>query len=399
MFKSPTLYAISVSSKLMKFESYVEHASTDIGGITTVITKTGYVDGKMKEERSKIKEGKNIGKSNETSVFEQAKLECISKYNKKMQEGYKDVLWMRSKLDSGVSGGVTDDEAVRIYFGKIWYNTDDNDRLKPMLAQKFKGHSHKIQYPAFVQRKYNGVRCIAWFDDLTGKFRLRSREGREYFMPHITDELLRLAKANHSLLVYDLDGELYEHGAALQEITSYTKKYTLLSSNVTYVIYDILSITSSQQDRVDWLMTIPESKIVIPVATHFVHNYDQVISYFELFRNEGYEGAMVRTRDCQYLPGFRSSQLLKVKSEESAEFTIVSVTTKDELKPEDFVWICENASGKRFEVKPHGTEGERRHYYENYQKYLGKKLQLSFHDWTKDKIPFHITSVTIRDYE
>ena len=32
--------------------------------------------------------------------------------------------------------------------------------MKPMLANKFPDHKHKVNYPVMVDRKYNGVRCI-----------------------------------------------------------------------------------------------------------------------------------------------------------------------------------------------------------------------------------------------
>ena len=65
----------------------------------------------------------------------------------------------------------------------------------------------------------------------------------------------------------------------------------------------------------------------------------------------------------------------------------------------DFVWECKTSRGLVFQVKPHGTVEQREEYYSKRNTYIGKLLQLSFYEYTKDKIPFHITEVTVRDYE
>ena len=53
-----------------------------------VITNHGTTNGKMVEHVSIIKEGKNIGKKNETSIEEQAKLEVERECVKKKKQGY-----------------------------------------------------------------------------------------------------------------------------------------------------------------------------------------------------------------------------------------------------------------------------------------------------------------------
>ena len=48
----------------------------------------GLLGGILQTNRKIIREGKNLGKSNETSVLEQANSEAESKYTKKQDDGY-----------------------------------------------------------------------------------------------------------------------------------------------------------------------------------------------------------------------------------------------------------------------------------------------------------------------
>ncbi len=52
-------------------------------GTAAVVCRHGILDGKMQDNVREIKKGKNIGRANETSPFEQAMSEVKSKHNKR----------------------------------------------------------------------------------------------------------------------------------------------------------------------------------------------------------------------------------------------------------------------------------------------------------------------------
>ena len=74
----PELYGTSKSDKTKK---WIISVKTNPDKTATIITENGYVDGKMNVSHRIIKTGKNIGKANETTVFEQAVQEAEKKYN------------------------------------------------------------------------------------------------------------------------------------------------------------------------------------------------------------------------------------------------------------------------------------------------------------------------------
>ena len=163
----------------------------DLKDGTAAVDQTyGELDGKLQTNRKIVREGKNLGKSNETSVIEQANNEAESKFTKKFeQEGY----------------------AV------------DKDNLRvpklPMLAKPFDTMKHKIVYPCYVQPKLDGIRCFATKID-NDTIEYSSRKGKPFIsVSHLTISLLDIMKIGDSW-----DGELYTPELSFQEITSAVKK-------------------------------------------------------------------------------------------------------------------------------------------------------------------------------
>lgn len=415
-----TLFAVSKTGRILVVYIEVQQSTNS----SYIFVHSSIYNGKIKTNKTIVSKGKNIGKSNATTHFEQAILEAESKFNKKKKEGYKTLFDLKlTDKEGGWFGNEINyfdrENFLKDAIGK--YNTDHNNRLKPMLASK---QHRKMKYPAYCQPKLNGVRCLAFYEE--GKFRLFSREGEEYKVAHILDDLNHFGEdalkvwhvlnntaitgiADKSLapdrLVF-LDGEIYEHGKPLQDIVHCVKTPNLETPNLSYYIYDIGTIAIPQEKRYTYLETL--SKIykdnkslnfVYPHMTKQVNNLSEGLDMRDRFINNGYEGAIIRSTNANYEFSFRSKDLMKLKKDVSAEFEVIGVSLKDDRPAHDFVWVCKTPKGLNFEVKPHGTEKERTSYYNNYEEYIGKSLQLSFFEYTKDKIPFHITSVTIRDYE
>lgn len=407
MKQFPTLYAVSKTGKVLRYSVYVDQyqdeSSLEIVGMIT--QETGQVGGKQIKKEKLVLYGKNKGKVNETTPYEQACSEAESDWTKKLKEGYKTLEWLESKepplsdLHLWWSG---DELAKRIFEeAKIKFNIDHNDRTKPMLADKWKNHKDKVKYPVLVQPKYNGVRCkIGKYD---GKIQFLSREGEIYEVPHILDTLPKYGSLFDN--GNELDGELYVHGKPLQDIVHLVKSPNIFSTEVVFKCYDYCNIQTpnlSMKERAayrDLLVTQIGSPYIQITTEWLCNNEEEVMQVFKQCREEGYEGVIVRDLKATYQFGFRDKALLKIKEVMSAEFEIRGTSLKSGSNIEDFVWTCITKEGLYFEVKPHGTVEQRKEQYLNGDAYLGKKLQLDFYEYTKDKIPFHVTSVTIRDYE
>jgi ATP-dependent DNA ligase len=64
---------------------------------------------------------------------------------------------------------------------------------------------------------------------------------------------------------------------------------------------------------------------IVEVETFIIENLNDVNYILEKFVAEGFEGAILRGINSQYLWGYRSDELLKVKTFQDAEFEIVDI--------------------------------------------------------------------------
>lgn len=399
------LYAVNKSGKVMVY--VLDLVEPDDHNRPCVIKiETGLITGKLKQTLKRILKGKNLYKANATNAYTQALSELNSKYSEKLKEGYKSYNYLLRKYKEKFGDYGDEDfseetstNVIKLFKAlNISYNTDHNDRLKPMLAEKIQKFEKSLTFPLFVQPKLNGIRCQAINEE--GNIKLLSREGIELNIPHIANALKNKLEISTSQNIFSLDGEIYLHDVPLQDIVHLSRS-PLLSTQLEYHVYDIIS-DKQQRDRLSILKGYIHniaSDCIKAVETQVAYSIEEVRDFFSEKRKEGFEGAMVRIPNAYYKPGFRDKCLLKVKGTLSDDFEIVGVNLKSGSATHDFVWVCKNAFGKKFEVRPHGTEEERASYYEIADLFFGHKLQLEFHEYTKDRIPFHITSVTIRDYE
>ena len=130
--KLPTLYSRATTGKIKQWSIGVLRMGDDSCYIET---EHGYLTGKKQVDSRYIGEGKNIGRANETTPYEQACSEAESAFKRKQDDGY-----------------VTDINNIP---------SEDSGNFLPMLAHRFDKHSSKINYPAFTQRKLDGSRCLA----------------------------------------------------------------------------------------------------------------------------------------------------------------------------------------------------------------------------------------------
>ena len=171
-----------------------------------VIQKHGIIDGKVVYNESECV-GKNIGKLNETSPEEQAILEANAKIVKKLDEGY---------------------------FKSI-EEANNGDVILPMLAKDFKTEEHKVKYPCFVQKKYDGMRMLAIKKN--GIVKLISRKGKEITtLDHIK---LQLEVDSIPDNIYDGEAYSFEVGT-FQEQMKAIKKESENTQKIDFNIYDVV---------------------------------------------------------------------------------------------------------------------------------------------------------------
>ena len=419
------LYARNSNGKINVWEIKVEElhcmklSSLNTNNYPTIIISEGLFDGKKTETLNHIKKGKNLGKMNATTAYEQACLEAEARWTKKKKQGYK------SLKDLGINSVDDLEEALPMD------RTDANNISKPMKAQpyykvktvdgkKIKTNEPLIKFPCYGQPKLNGFRVMARWEKVTEgegifateveKVIFRSKEGLRYdILEHIeaefTKEMFRNKGEERDTPLYNLafDGEMYIHGEILSEISSAVRKRNEKTSKLEFHIFDIAVPQITQKLRfVDLLELrnyIFNNNLKTIKTVEFVNceNNEQAQNLTDLWIKQGYEGGIFRDKKASYQFGKRPQTMVKLKRSEDKEFKIVDVIGGDNA-PDLGIFVCIAENGERFNVTPEGSHEKKKEYLSNRLNYIGKQLTVRFFERTITGVPFHAVGV-VRDYE
>ena len=343
----------------------------------------GQMDGKITHNEKEVKEGKNIGKKNETSIEQQTILICDKTFkDKKEKEEYTE------NMDTEI------------------YKKDKS--FPPMLADRWDPNSKTkrkvdIVFPCFIQPKLDGIRCLTYLKG--GKIVNQSRQ-LKYFnnLTHINDELENIFKKNPTLV---LDGELYNHDIVFNQIAGIVKKEKLKDEDfeklkqIQYHVYDCFfeNKNTSFKERNEILMSLKDKmKYVKIVSTESCESKDDVIIFHSKFVSNKYEGAILRNCDSVY-EFRRSKHLQKFKTFSDDEFEIIDFKEGTGHDLGTVIWKCKTKDDKKFDVRPVGTVQERTELFNNGKKCIGKMLTVTYQELSEFGVPRFPVGKTIRDYE
>ena len=363
----------------------VQQWTISVSGAT--ITKVyGQVKGALQTTTDVVRKGKNLGRSNATTPVTQARAEAKSQWEKKLKSGYVRVL-------SDARSGAVDTQFIE-------------GGAEVMLAQKFSQHGSKITYPAFVQPKLDGVRCVAILE--AGVCTLWTRTRKPITgVPHIIDAIEQQfsgrrwhGRASWSRLV--LDGELYQHSYKdkFEQIVSYVRQRDpkLGHEVVEYHVYDVIEEGDMFAART-W--TVEELNLHAPlvtVVTTEVRSLDEVLSVDTEHRRAGYEGTIVREATAMYEPG-RSMGLQKIKQFDDAEFEVTGVQPGRGRMSDCAIFTCSTETGATFACKMEGALDTLKPYLTNPDTVIGKKLTVRYQGLTNGGVPRFPIGASVRDYE
>ena len=339
-------------------------------------TKSGQVGGAITTSASTTCSGKNIGKSNETTPSEQAKLEAQSRWQKKIDSGYVESL---SDIDN------------------------DKKFFAPMLAKKYLDYRDKVEFPALASRKIDGMRMVCT------KGSLKTRNGKDIpACPHILKALDPFFKKYPNGVV---DGEIYAADEFFEDVMSLVKQLKptpedIANSEQKAKLWIFDGFTSDQQlgfaERFEDLkkaikQTVSKSdmKYFVFVENKTVKNHEEFLAEHDKYVSEGFEGAMFRVPDSPY-ENKRSKFLLKHKSFDDSEFRIIDILEgkgSDSGKASKIVVELKN--GGTSEAGIRGSDDYARKLFLNKKKYIGKKATCRYQGFTKEgKLRFGV-AVTI----
>ena len=365
MKKFSKLYEQSSTGKVKHWQITVREESTE----AVISVAYGVDNSKVRVTDKTIYNGKNIGRSNETTPYEQALLEAEATWKKKLDKGYVENI-----------------------------SNIKDEILLPMLAHTFQKRGHNIVYPAYVQPKLDGVRCLAKkIDSKTIKY--YSRMGKEFTtLEHLTPELLKMMSVDDVL-----DGEIYSRDHTFQEMIRLVKKLRPESSKLQYHVFDIVDTGMEYRLRHIALERMFDdaspTKNVWLVLTEMINSADDISSVHNEYISEGYEGLIIRNASGKYKLKGRSADLQKYKEFLDSEYEIIG--GKPGTGPEDgcVVFNVKTSKGQEFAVRPRGSFGQRKVWMKDINNLIGKKLTVRYQELTDDGIPRFPVGISIRDYE
>ena len=280
-------------------------------------------------------------------------------------------------------------------------------KIKAMLAHKY--NPDKADYPAYIQPKLDGVRCLFTKD---GAF---SRAGNQFMnVEHIEYDLKPVFNRYPNLI---LDGELYNHSLKddFNKIISLVKKKKPTKDDrieaaqqVQYHMYDVASfpnatytwrwgfinrLTDSSMVRTSNCLVITETKVAL--------DFDEAALLHQKNLKLGYEGSIYRTLD-GYYKGTRSWDLMKFKDFHDAEATIINYEVgKGKREGTLGKFIMQDYEGNEFGCPP----GKGYNYkdlanmLENIHDYIGQYATFTYFERTKAGSYRHPHYKALRNYE
>jgi ATP-dependent DNA ligase len=282
-----------------------------------------------------VKTGKNKGRANETNVICQALRDALGIYNKQARKA--------TTRDTGTTAGFRPPP--------------------PMLAQVYDKRKAKVQFPVFVQKKYNGIRAVAALraDSTVGLFSRRSLEFPGFAYVGVEIERFLTMKAANGMSLC-LDGELYSHGMRLQELSGHVRRAEASTTpKLQYMIFDCFVIEkpdlifTERNQLLDEFFATSDLQYCKRVETFIAKDEKELFVYRDQFLADKYEGAIVRI-DTPYEFSYNehhSDRLLKVKPSYDAEYEIIGWTRGKKGKASNALMInCKTADGKEFAVTP-----------------------------------------------
>ena len=391
------LTSVSKGGKTMDWSIEV----TEIKGHGMITVTRGYRGGAVQTDTKTVSEGKNLGKKNETTPFQQAVLEARATWNKKQAEGYTVVPFNSSSSSSNsasASASVSAIPASRTTELTL-------SAPLPMLANKWPERKKNITFPCFVQPKYDGTRTIAICGLKEGPC-LFSRQRKAYaHLEHIQAIVRQLPKG----LI--LDGELFTTKAHFQTIVGLAKKKTLTEEDrvqhnlLELHCYDIVDPVKPFAERYAILQDLFRLHAPVIGTTLQLCPTKEIAKEADLKKAHDdyvaakYEGLMIRNKTGLYAVGDRSNDLLKMKEFEDDEFRIVGFYEGDGAEKGCVMWRCVTPKGVEFGCRPEGTREDRQELYKHGSEYVGKLLTVKYQNLTPDGVPRFPVGKTIRDYE
>lgn len=313
------------------------------------------------------------------NAAKEAVIEVFRYFTKEEFELYTKIL-----LKSSIGIGVTPTN-------KVW------PKLIPefdvMLAPSELPNLTNLQYPMYLQPKYDGFRCVYY----NGK--LYTRTGLPFANVNLTTHFSKLFETSENVL----DGELYMHGKPFNEVSKILNAEDKpIPPDMKFYVYDCIPIKDweaqktnmTYTDRLKLMRTvianISDRKKIVDTPTDKINSAQEAVELYKKYLKDGYEGCMLKAVEGKYQwkrVTLRSGEMIKLKPFQSEDLEIIDVV-QGEGKYENTLGsivvsgnnIAPTSVGSGF------TDEDRKEIWENKNKYIGKTVEIKYFEVSKDRI-------------
>lgn len=303
-----------------------------------------------------VTKGKNLGKANATTPWEQACQDAVNLDKKQKDGGYftadelnVDIHKTETSETPMVKNDAGEWKTVGNYIDSIKHQLDNlpatlKSRLIPMKYAKFRlpeyakdskeyKDSKPLSFPLLASPKLDGINGISE----PGRDGIGTRGGKDCLVaggkkwgdicPQIVKALKQL---NYPL---PLNGEVYLHGKSLQEIKDACTVPNALSGKLQFHIFDIIDTENQYMEREckmhgleAHVKDLQLDHIIKIVPVEHISNIKELLAYEEKMLLAGYEGLIVRSLTGMYRGDeYRSPDALKLVRMDSMEVTVVDI--------------------------------------------------------------------------
>lgn len=260
-----------------------------------------------------------------------------------------------------------------------------------MLAPSELPNLTNLQYPMYLQPKYDGFRCVYY----NGK--LYTRTGLPFANVNLTTHFSKLFETSENVL----DGELYMHGKPFNEVSKILNADDKpIPADMKFYVYDCIPIKDwelqktnmTYTDRLKLMRTvlanINDRKKIIDTPTDKINSPQEAVELYKKYLKDGYEGCMLKAVEGKYQwkrVTLRSGEMIKLKPFETLDLKVLEIFDGEGKYEGKAGGIIVDYNGVAVRVGSGFDDITREVLTQNKSEYIGKTVEIKYFEETEDK--------------
>ena len=291
-----------------------------------IVTNAGLLGGSLIETTIPVHQGKNIGRANETTPYQQACSEARSTYDLKLKEGY--VTRIDELKESQTMGSGYKEPMLAHKF----HPTGAQSSSKTLDQIKLRGKEIAVHLKKDGNRGYIVIAPEATsVADI--QFLNRKTQPYRYHFPDLAQEILTSYQIKHGAVGSPheviLDGEFFTTEVNFNKLNGILKAHTMkpgyqaILDSCKFHLFDVVS-AAGYKSRHQYLENYASSRVKVEEYYLINATEENLLVYLRQFLSEGEEGLMIRTLDAPYQHK-RTWDLIKYKVDQTEDYQILSM--------------------------------------------------------------------------